>query len=603
MERNDRLIRKKIYKYMFTGVMTTVALQLGNVVDAMIVGHLLGSIGNAAVSAAMPYIYLLQAAMILLSGGGAVVSAVLLGKHEAGSAGKIAGFCFLFGTAYPLLFAIISPAAAPWYVNLTGAKGELAAMVSDYISVYSLGMPFISFAIIVSSLMNIDNHPSFSSGMNIVANAVNLVCDYILVKYTLLGIKGAALSTIIGYVAAGLIYIPLYIRSKDRMIKPSLAGLSKEWELKNKVLQRGMPNLSSLVLMVIGMSILNRAVLDGLGAGHYAAYAVTNNTQHIVQMFLNGISSVIASVAGVLYGERDYFGMRGVLKKVLKAALVTGVIIMAVFLATPQLIAALYGFDNAALMPELLMGLRIFSLSFFFYTLNALAQNYYRTIGQTYLSLLSTAMQLLFIRIPLMLLFLSLYGFVGLFAAIVLSELISFVLLNLLRMLLQRLGRVPQKGFMAIPDSNSDILCDISIRGSDEKAVQVSERVIACCQKDGLSEREANMLGLAAEELVSNIATHGYKEQAKKDIDVCLSKTEGRYYLRIRDDGIPFDPVSYEPGEETEKMPGGLTMLKKMAINIHYMRTISLNNTIIEVDGRKGEQRDESISTAFLRCL
>ena len=58
MERNDDLIKKKIYKYMITGVMTTIALQLGNVVDAMIVGNLLGSIGNAAVSASTPYTYL-----------------------------------------------------------------------------------------------------------------------------------------------------------------------------------------------------------------------------------------------------------------------------------------------------------------------------------------------------------------------------------------------------------------------------------------------------------------------------------------------------------------------------------------------------------------
>ena len=56
MERNDRLIRKKIHKYMLTGVMTTIALQLGNVVDAIIVGNLIGSVGNAAVSTSLPYV-------------------------------------------------------------------------------------------------------------------------------------------------------------------------------------------------------------------------------------------------------------------------------------------------------------------------------------------------------------------------------------------------------------------------------------------------------------------------------------------------------------------------------------------------------------------
>lgn len=59
---------------MLTGVMTTVALQLVNVVDAMIVRNLLGSIGNAAVSAALPYTYMLQVAMILFSSGVLIVN-------------------------------------------------------------------------------------------------------------------------------------------------------------------------------------------------------------------------------------------------------------------------------------------------------------------------------------------------------------------------------------------------------------------------------------------------------------------------------------------------------------------------------------------------
>ena len=95
MNRNDRLIKKKIYKYMLTGIMTTVALQLGNIVDAMIVGNLIGSIGNGAVSASTPYTYVLQAAAILLASGGAVIAAVMLGKRQPESAGKVMGFCLL----------------------------------------------------------------------------------------------------------------------------------------------------------------------------------------------------------------------------------------------------------------------------------------------------------------------------------------------------------------------------------------------------------------------------------------------------------------------------------------------------------------------------
>ena len=593
MERNDRLIKKKIYKYMLTGVMSTIALQLGNVVDAMIVGNLLGSMGNAAVSTSMPFTYILQAATILLASGGAVISAVLLGKRDANSAGKIMGFCLFAGTAYPLIFTAASPFAVPLYVRFTGAQGELAEMVGDFSFVYALGMPVISLVLMISFFMNADSHPSYSAGLNITSNAVNLILDFVLVRFTPLGIKGAALSTALGYLAAGLIFIPLYLRSRNRMLKPALKGLKEMKPLIAAALKRGLPNLMFLLMTVIAMSIMNRAILGKLGADFYSAYAVVNNTQNIAQMFLNGISSVIASVAGVLYGEKDYFGMRVVLKRVLITALAAGAVVMALFLAFPRNIAFMYGFNNYKILGELENGLRIFSLSFGFFILNAVSQNYYRTIGQTFLATSSTAMELLIIKVPLMLLGMSVFGYQGLFKAIIVSELASFLLLNLIRIIMQKLGKVPQKGFMAIPQTNPALICDLSVTGSDEQAVHVSESIIKSCTDCGMSESKANTMGLAAEEIVSNIGRYGYKEHENKDIDICLSKSENSYYMRIRDDGVAFDPVAYEPKEHEPELIGGLELLKKMAVKISYMRVISLNNTIIEIAKTEGEQKNE----------
>ena len=182
MKRNDNLIRKKIYKYMLTGVMTTVALQLGNVVDAMIVGNLIGSIGNSAVTAAAPFVYILQAAAILFGTGGAVTIAVLLGKREVQSAGKVMGFCIILCIAYPLIFTAATPLSVSAYISLTGAAGQLADMIRSITTVYSLGMPAVSLVLGMAYLITVDNHPGLAARMNIVANVVNLVLDYILLN-------------------------------------------------------------------------------------------------------------------------------------------------------------------------------------------------------------------------------------------------------------------------------------------------------------------------------------------------------------------------------------------------------------------------------------
>ena len=175
-------------------------------------------------------------------------------------------------------------------------------------------------------------------------------------------------------------------------------------------------------------------------------------------------------------------------------------------------------------------------------------------------------------------------GFKGLFAGIIFSELVTFVLLNILRMILQALGKVGGKGFMAIPEQNEGEICDFTVTGSDENAVNVSEKIIEYCRSEKLPEDKAKALGIATEELIANIGRYGYKEQENKYIDVCLSKTDDKYYLRLRDDGIPFDPTAYNPPEHEKYEIGGLELIRKLSLKITYMRVISLNNTVIELN-------------------
>lgn len=78
MERNAYLIHRKIHQYILPGVLMTVAMQLGNVVDGMIVGNILGPKAMAAIELSMPVLLILQ----MLAMGGAAEAAVLLGNDS-----------------------------------------------------------------------------------------------------------------------------------------------------------------------------------------------------------------------------------------------------------------------------------------------------------------------------------------------------------------------------------------------------------------------------------------------------------------------------------------------------------------------------------------
>ena len=67
-------------------------------------------------------------------------------------------------------------------------------------------------------------------------------------------------------------------------------------------------------------------------------------------------------------------------------------------------------------------------------------------------------------------------------------------------------------------------------------------------------------------------------------IDINLSSADGKLILRIRDDGVPFDPTQYKSEEQGVFELGGINLIKKTASKLNYIRVLNMNNTIIEID-------------------
>ena len=70
-------------------------------------------------------------------------------------------------------------------------------------------------------------------------------------------------------------------------------------------------------------------------------------------------------------------------------------------------------------------------------------------------------------------------------------------------------------------------------------------------------------------------------------MDISFTIQDDKYMLRIRDDGVPFNPLEYQQQEEEEVTVGGIALIMKMTSQFQYMRVLNMNNTVIELDIRK----------------
>lgn len=583
MLRNDYLIKRKFNSYVVPGVLMIMASQLGNIVDSILVSSFIDIDGMTAISLSLPVLYFMQIIGFAIGVGCAVTISVMLGKRQIKEASGVFSVCIVADIGLSLIFTVIAPFAASPLAGMLAQTPRLEELLMPYIYVYMLLAPLINFCLLVSNVVTIDNCPKLGAACFIIANIVNLGLDYYFLKYTDLGMYGAALSTVLGYGVGNVVLIP-YMLSKKRMLsvklKEGLRQLGKIWS----VIKAGASQMSYLLMLILQYFVLNTFIQSTLGADNTAIYSVCMNSVEIVRLCIEGVIGVIQTIAGVLYGEKDYFGIRRLVRRTVIIVGIVVIILTSFFIVFPNLILSLFSFNKPELYDNAILCVRLFSLSFAFFAANRIVQVYYQTILATSLATTDTVLQGFAYLLPFSIIFISSTGIIGVSIAAAVTEALAFFTVWGFRIWRQRRGKLPQKGFLMIPDADSDSLFDITIKSTEQEAVEVSRQLIKCCGENGVSGEMAGIIGVAAEELAVNIARYGYKKSAPSYIDINLSRAEGKLLLRVRDDGVPFNPTEYAPSDGDEFLITGIEMIRRITSKLSYTRVLNMNNTVIEVE-------------------
>lgn len=586
-QRNERLLNAKIHQYLIPGIMMALSLQLGNILDTVMVGNLLGTDAMTAVSLSLPVETILQIPGYCLGTGGAIAIGILLGKREREKASGVFTLTFIVTLAAGILFGALAFFVSDPLAQMLAAKAGVADYTGDYIFVSMLGAPFIGIGLLMASYLGAENHPELSSAYFIISNVINLIFDFIFLKYTSMGTKGAALSTVLGFIIGMVVFIK-YIRSPKRMIgfvrSPSLS-------LLKEALVTGAPVFVFMAMSFVKALGLNTIIINLTGLAGMAVYTVCDNILMIVEMLSGGIIGIIPNMAGILYGEKDYYGIRALCKKTLQYSfLVVGLSVLFIMVFTVQVTVA-FGIEDVTLQKEMIAALRIFIFSLPFYLWNKFLTSYYESIEESAQASLVTFLQNCFYILPAALLGILLEqalggkGINGLALAFVCAEVFTAATAYLYRKI-----KYHGADFYLLPRENQGVNLDLSVAASIGEAMKVPEEIIGFCSQNSVSSARGNLAAVAAEEMVVNIIRYGGKSVHWIDVNLTVEEKEIR--LRIRDNGIPFNPTEYSTDSDAFEIHG-IELVKRISSKVDYIRAMDMNNTVIVF--AKQEDKNENI--------
>ena len=308
-----------------------------------------------------------------------------------------------------------------------------------------------------------------------------------------------------------------------------------------------------------------------------ALYAVYSQLRFILRILAGGALQTISTLGSMLYGERDFYGLRKMLSLLSKytyalvAALVAGLFCFSAPFLNSYGIAA---------EPDTVLSLRIMLLSLPFLWLNDLLARLYPSVQRQRLSVLLLTLQNVVLKILLLLLCVAAISRLhwrsipAVAVWCLLVELLSPAV-TLLREK-QTCGNVALLGL----EDRADRSCHtFSITGRVENVADIHREIDLFCQQNGIPRNKGVLLAIAFEEAALNTINHN---EHVSMIDICLLLEEGSLIVRIRDDGAPFDPLAFVDDEDILQM-NNIRLLERLTDQKTYTRIMNMNNTVLSI--------------------
>ena len=195
---------KKYRQYLFPSILTSLALALNEFVDCMVVSNLLGSDALAIANLGCPVILVIAACYVLLGSGGSTLYAVYLGRWDNERAGKIFKLSMYMAVVLGVLLLALGLIFSSPITAILCVDTVLRPAFTSYYITLLFTAPILTIMLTFVCFLPPSGAPVEATIINIAANGINLIMDFVYIRVFKMGVEGAAIATVTGYIIGAL---------------------------------------------------------------------------------------------------------------------------------------------------------------------------------------------------------------------------------------------------------------------------------------------------------------------------------------------------------------------------------------------------------------
>ena len=575
MKRNGTLLNKKYRSLLVATLAMTASTYLSSILDGIMVGQILGTVQLYAINLTTSIVFLRSIPIAMFTFGGNTLSVIHKSKRDQKSADAVFTLSFWAGILSTVLISIVGIATmVPTARILAQGKEELVGLVIDYLLPLWVLTPLVAVVNQTAAYARTDGLRKLATALPIVANIINLICDYIYMAIFGWGVAGAGWATVTGYVVGTLLTL-IYFKSAKRTVHFTKEAL-KKLKMLGKIFSVGLPSALIYVCNFLRLFFTNAIILSFTGVMGGKIASVSFSLNSLAFILVEGASMTLLPILGALYGEKDANGQRITLRYGMIVTVALSVFVLIVSELFPVQLAALYGLNDAATADIFAVTFRIFSINIPILAVIYVMRTFFQATKQRGLANLLVMLDGVLTIVPLMYWFAH-YDIYWLWMSFPVSKAVT-VLITLIAMVISKKIQ-NKKNILGIEEENG-VMYDFSIKNDIPEAIRASEEAMKFCKEQNVPENTVNAIGVTVEELCHNIATYS-KSKGNGAVDVCVRVMPDKVNVRLRDDGAEFDPTDYI--DNSGKRITGLELVRMLSSSINYNRVLGFNVTNVAV--------------------
>lgn len=410
-ELGTQSIRSLLLKYAMPGIIAMTAMSLYNMVDSIFIGHGVGALALSGLTVAKPFMDICAAFGTLVGVGASSLVAIKLGEKDYRSANDILANVILLNVLLGALVMVIGLYWLDPILYAFGASDETIVYAHEYMEIILLGNIITHIYYGLNSMLRSVGHPRISMYATILAVSLNVVLDPIFIFVLDMGVRGAALATIISQIVSVIVEMIIFLNPKE--VIHFHRGI---WRLRRDITMRALgiglaPFLMHMASCFV-VIVLNNQLKRYGGDMAIATFGMTNRFMFFFTMIVMGIQQGMQPIVGYNYGAN----LKDRMLRAFKLSVFCATCVMGVLwlfgVAWPEGFIRLFTHDEI-LIAQSVAPARIMLCVMFAIGFPMITGNFYTSIGMAPKAIfLSLTRQILFL-IPLIICLPLLFEYIG----------------------------------------------------------------------------------------------------------------------------------------------------------------------------------------------